>query len=121
MVKTLSTAETVSVTEASERGVSAIVRSASEGRDILVERRGRPVAAVIGMHRLLEIQELERDLRSATLAFCRLATDTGRRTSLDAVITSLGFDRAELEAELDSELAAQTAALPPSRPSRHRK
>ncbi len=98
--------ETVSVTEAAERGVSAIVRAASEGHDIVVERHGQAVAAVVGMRRLRELAELEADLRSAALVLTRLATDDGRRTDLDDVIAALGFDRAELEAELHADLAA---------------
>ncbi|CAN5792779.1 hypothetical protein BH24ACT3_BH24ACT3_09790 [soil metagenome] len=98
--------ETLSVTEAAERGVSAIVRAAGEGRDIVVERHGQAVAAVVSMRRLSELAELEADLRSAALVLTRLATDDGRRTGLDDVIAAFGFDRAELEAELDADLAA---------------
>lgn len=99
-------AETLSVTEAAERGVSAIVRAAGDGHEIVVERHGQAVAAVVSMRRLDELSELEADLRSAALVLARLATDDGRRSSLDEVIASLGFDRAELEAELDADLAA---------------
>jgi antitoxin (DNA-binding transcriptional repressor) of toxin-antitoxin stability system len=98
--------ETVSVTEAAERGVSAIVRAAGEGHDIVVERHGQAVAAVVGMQRISELAELEADLRSAALVLSRLATDDGRRTDLDEVIAAFGYDRAELEAELDADIAA---------------
>ncbi len=98
--------ETVSVTDAAKRGVSAIVRAAGEGHDIVVERHGRAVAAVVGMQRLSELAELEADLRSTALVLTRLATDDGRRTDLDEVIAAFGFDRADLEAELDADLAA---------------
>ena len=53
-----------------------------------------------------EIRRLESDLHDAVLLLARLATDTGARTPLDTVISHLGFDRADLEAELDAELAA---------------
>lgn len=105
MQVTTSAAETVSVTVASARGVAALVREADEGHDVVVARRGRPVAAIVGMRRLAELQELESDLRSAALVLSRMATDTGERTDLDSVIASLGFDRAELEAEVAAELA----------------
>lgn len=94
------------MTQAAERGVSAIVRAADEGREIVVERHGRAVAAIVGMQRLEALSELEADVRSAALVLSRLATDDGSRTTLDEVIASLGFDRAELEAELDADLAA---------------
>jgi len=99
-------AEVLSVTEASSRGVAGLVRSVEAGTDVVVARHGRPVAAVVSMARLLELQELERDLRDTALVLARLATDTGRRTSLDEVIETFGFGRESLEAELDADLAA---------------
>lgn len=98
--------ETLTVTQATERGVSAILRQASDGNDLIVEKHGVPIAAVVGISRFEELEELERDLRSAALVMARLATDDGKRTTLDEVIASFGFDRAVLEAELDSELSA---------------
>jgi len=98
--------ETMSVTEASARGVGAIVRAASEGHDIVVERHGQAIAAVVGMRRLGELCELEADLRSAALVLTRRATDNGRRTDLDDALAAFGFERAELETELDAELTA---------------
>lgn len=106
MAAVLPSPETVSVTEAAERGVSAIVRAAGEGHEIVVERHGQAIAAVVSMRRLGELAELEADLRSAALVLTRLATDDGRRTDLDDVIAAFGFDRAELEAELDADIAA---------------
>jgi antitoxin (DNA-binding transcriptional repressor) of toxin-antitoxin stability system len=98
--------ETLSITEATERGVSAIMREASQGHDFVVERRGVAVAAVVGMGRFAEMGELERDLRSAALVLSRFATDSGRRVDLDDAIASFGFNRTELESELDADLAA---------------
>lgn len=48
----------------------------------------------------------EADRRETALLLSRAATDCGRRTALDDVLTTFGFDRAELEAELDADLAA---------------
>ena len=96
----------VSVTEAAARGLPRLVRDAEMGEDLIVERRGRAVAAVVGMRHLDEIRRLESDLHDAVLLLARLATDTGARTPLDTVISHFGFDRAGLEAELDAELAA---------------
>ncbi len=109
MASIIPSPETVSVTEAAERGISALVRAASEGHEIVVERRGQAVAAVVGMQRLAELAELEADLRSAALALTRLATDRGRRTGIGDAIAAFGFDRSELEAELDADLAAGRA------------
>jgi prevent-host-death family protein len=96
----------VSVTEAARRGVAGLVRDAEAGQDIVVARRGQPVAAVIGMRRLTQLRELERDLRDVALVLARAATDNGHRTDLDSAIAAFGFARAELEAELDDDLAA---------------
>lgn len=96
----------VSVTEAATRGASKLVRAAEHGEDLVVERHGKAVAAVVSMAHLEAIKELESDLRESVLLLSRLATDTGSRTDLDQVLSTFGFDRAELEAELDAELAS---------------
>jgi antitoxin (DNA-binding transcriptional repressor) of toxin-antitoxin stability system len=93
---------TISVTDASARGVSGLLRDAEGGTDVIVQRHGRAVAAVVGMDRLTELASLEADIRSAALVFARAADDDGARTDLDDVIEALGFDRAQLEAELDA-------------------
>jgi prevent-host-death family protein len=100
------TPNVVSVTEAASQGIAKLVRSAEEGHDTVVARHGRPVAAMVGMRRLEELRELERDLRDIALILTRAATDTGARVGLDEVITAFGYDRAALEAELDADLAA---------------
>jgi hypothetical protein len=78
---------------------------AREG-DSAGERHGKAVAAAVSMRHLEEIRRLEADLRQTVLLLSRAATDTGRRTGLDEVLASFGFDRAELEAELAADLAA---------------
>lgn len=97
----------ISVTDASARGVSGLLRDAEGGNDVIVKRHGHPVAAVVGMDRLAEIARLEADVRSAALVLARAATDDGEPKDLDDVIAALGFDRRQLEAELDAELAEQ--------------
>lgn len=95
----------LSVSEAAARGVAALVRDAGAG-DVVVSRHGKPVAAVVSMDRLAELHALERDLRDLLLVVTRAATDTGGRVGLDDAFAALGFDRAELAAELDEDLAA---------------
>jgi len=98
--------ETVlSVTDAAGRG-AALFRDAEEGHDVVVARRGRPVAAVIGIGRLEAVRTLEADLRSAAVALSRLLSDDEVRHGLDAVIARFGYSRDELEAELDADLDA---------------
>ncbi len=98
--------ETVSVSDASARGVAGLVREAENGREVIVVRHGTPVAAVIGMARFESLRELERDLRSSCLVIARAATDNGSRTNLDDAIVAFGFNREELDAELEADLAA---------------
>lgn len=97
---------TLSVTDAGKRGLSRIVADAEAGAAVVVERRGKPAAVVVGMKRIQSILEREDDVRSAVLVLSRAATDSGNRTSLDEVISAFGFDRAELEEELEAERAA---------------
>jgi antitoxin (DNA-binding transcriptional repressor) of toxin-antitoxin stability system len=96
----------MSVTAANSRGVSGLLKDAESGSDIVVERHGHAVAAILSVRRLGELSALEADLRSAALVLSRAATDTGERTELDDAIVALGFDRAELDAELGAESTA---------------
>jgi prevent-host-death family protein len=96
----------ISVTDAAARGVAGLIKDAEAGADIIVSRRGKPVAAVISTRQLEQLRSLEGDLRDAAMVIIRAATDTGRRSSLDDAIAAFGFSRAELEAELDADLAA---------------
>jgi prevent-host-death family protein len=100
------TSPVVSVTEATTMGIAALVREAQSNGAMVVSRRGRPVAAVVSMERLHELDDLEGDLRDIALVLARTFSDTGERTSLDDAIAASGFDRATLEAELDADLAA---------------
>lgn len=96
---------TLSVTAATGRGVAGLVKDAERGEDIIVERHGRAVAAVISVQHFTELQRVRSDLNAAVLALARELTDTGDRAGLDDTITAFGFDRAELEAELDADIA----------------
>ena len=100
----------MSVTAASERGVSGLLKDAEGGIDIVVQRHGQAVAAIVSMRHLNELAALEADLRSAALVLARVATDTGERTTLDTALAVFGFDRAELESELKAELEAELKA-----------
>lgn len=102
-------ATTISVTDASKRGLPRLVADAEAGAGIVVERRGVPAAVVVGAERMRSILTREDDLRSAALVLTRAAADNGNRSSLDEVLTAFGFDREELEGELDAELRTADA------------
>jgi hypothetical protein len=92
----LGAAEPLPIAEASRRGISKLVADAENGRATILRRHAEPVAAVISFHELQRLQGLERDLIDVALVLARAATDTGRRTSLDEAIESLGFTRDQL-------------------------
>jgi len=96
----------LSVTAATGRGVAGLVKDAERGEDIIVERHGRAVAAVISVKHFDELHRVRAGLLAAALVLARELSDTGTRTGLDDAIASFGFDRAELEAELDADIAA---------------
>lgn len=88
--------ESVSVTKASQLGISRLVANAEKGAECIVSRRGVPAAVVVGAARWADMLEREEDLRSAALVLARELSDTGERTTLDEVISALGFTRDEL-------------------------
>ncbi|MFC8046835.1 type II toxin-antitoxin system Phd/YefM family antitoxin [Nocardia sp. NPDC057353] len=90
----------LSVTDAARRGIAGLVADAEAGADLVVTRHHRPVAAVVGMERLAELDRAESDLRDLALVLARAATDSGNRTSLDDVLGAFGHTRQSL-AELD--------------------
>lgn len=92
----------VSVSDAAQRGVAGLVADAEAGTDLVVTRYRRPVAAVVGMDRLAELDRAESDLRDLALVLARAATDGGNRTSLDDVLAAFGHTRQSL-ATLDDE------------------
>jgi prevent-host-death family protein len=93
----------LSVTEAAQRGVAGLVADAEQGSDMIVTRRHHPVAAVISIDRLNELEEIAADLRDLALVLARAMTDTGRRTSLDDVLSAFGHTRETLAAMPDDE------------------
>lgn len=95
---TVADSEQVAITEASRRGVSRLVADAENGHPTVLRRRAEPVAAVVSYRELQRLQALERDLVDVALVLARAATDTGRRISLDEVITSSGYTREQLDA-----------------------
>lgn len=85
--------EHISVTEASARGVARLVADAAHGSEVVVTRRGTPVAAVVSIERLAALDELRRDLRDLALVVGRSADDDGRRVPLDNVLGAFGVAR----------------------------
>jgi prevent-host-death family protein len=93
---TIDTNSLLSISEASQKGVSALIRAAEEGQDQVVLRNNKPVAAVVSMRRLDEQQQLREDLADVTMLAARMLTTDGKVSSLDEVLDRFGFTRDEL-------------------------
>ncbi|WP_329312076.1 type II toxin-antitoxin system Phd/YefM family antitoxin [Streptomyces sp. NBC_01262] len=96
-------AHELTVTEAAQRGVAKLVAEAEQGSDLVVTRRHRPVAAVVGMDRLAAIEEAAADLHDLALVLARSVTDSGERTSLDDVLAAFGHTRDSIAGLPDDE------------------
>ncbi|MEV5553984.1 type II toxin-antitoxin system prevent-host-death family antitoxin [Nonomuraea wenchangensis] len=93
----------LSVTEAARRGVARLVADAEQGTDLVVTRRHQPVAAVVSIRRLNQLEEAAADLHDLALVLARSVTDTGERVSLDEVLEAFGHTRESLASIPDDE------------------
>ena len=98
--------KTLSINDASRSGLSGLVASAEAGTPVALSRHGRVVAEVVSAEEMAMLREAKDSLLETAIVMARFATDNGNRTELDDVIETLGFNRAELEAELGAEIAA---------------
>ena len=92
----VNTADLISITEASKRGVSALVREAEAGHEQILLRTNRAVAAVVSMERLEDIERLQADLLDVSLAAARMLTTGPHRHALDDVLATFGYSREQL-------------------------
>ena len=90
------TADLLSISDANKLGISGLVREAEQGREHVLLRNNRPVAAVVSMQRLEELQQLEEDLLDVSLATARMLATGPARHSLDAVLAQFGYTRDDL-------------------------
>lgn len=90
----------ISVTEASQKGISKLVAEACAGHTRVVMRNNQPAAAIVDMNtmaRLQHLDELEDDMRLLSVAWVRALTDSGARHRLDDVLADLDIDLSEDE------------------------
>ena len=84
----------LSVTEASRRGVARLVADAAHGTEVVVDRHGAPVAAVVGVERFAELDAAaRRPARPGAGDRPRPPTTTAARTPLDDVVDAFGRAR----------------------------
>lgn len=96
---TLDTRELISVTEAGRLGISALVKAAERGEQRILMKNNKPVAAVVGIERLEQNEELEEQLLDASIALTRLLTTSERRHSLDDVLARFGISREDIQGD----------------------
>jgi len=90
------TADLISISDASKLGVSTLIRQAEAGHEQVVLRNNKPVAAVVSMKRLEQLQQLQEDILDVSLAAARALTTGPRRHSLDHVLARFGYTREQL-------------------------
>lgn len=93
------TDDLISVSQASKLGLSRLLTDAEHGHDRIVLKNNRPVAAVVNMDRLAEMERLSDDLADVALVTARLLGGTPIRIGLDDVLKRFGVTRKELENE----------------------
>ncbi|MBK5224617.1 MAG: hypothetical protein JJE52_17435 [Acidimicrobiia bacterium] len=89
--------EVLTVEEARRRGASLF-------SDVLLDHQ--PIAISVGHERVVvvsgqdyeDLEEIQRDLFDGIVAVARIATDSGRRTTLDEIIKLHGITEEELAA-----------------------
>jgi prevent-host-death family protein len=92
----INTDDLISVSEATKRGISGLIRSVESGREPVIVRNNQPVAVVVGIRKLERLQQLEDDLADLALVTARMLTDTGGRSDLDDILQQLGYTRDQL-------------------------
>jgi antitoxin (DNA-binding transcriptional repressor) of toxin-antitoxin stability system len=92
----IDTDDLISVSQASKLGLSRLLNDAEHGHDRVVLKNNRPVAAVVNMNRLSELQRLSDDLADVALITARLLLATPHRFTLDEVLDKFGFTREDL-------------------------
>lgn len=86
------TQDLISITEAASRGLSRLVRDAESGRVPILLRNNRPVAAIVSIERLEELD----DARDLALVAARMLTESAPPSSLDEVLETFGYTREDL-------------------------
>ena len=92
------TSDLISVSDAAKLGVSGLVRAAEEGHGHVLLRNNKPVAAVVSIERLEQLQQLEEDMIDVSLSVARTLTTGPDRRSLDDVLARFGYTREQLRA-----------------------
>jgi len=92
----IDTADLLSISDANKLGVSGLVRRAESGRGYMLLRNNKPVAAMMSVTRLEQLQELEENLLDISLATARMLATGPARHSMDDVLARFDYTREQL-------------------------
>lgn len=92
----LETSDLISISEANKLGISSLIRQAEQGRQRVLLRNNKPVAVVISMAHLEQLQELEEEIADIALTTARMLTTGPERRPLDDILAQFGYTRAAL-------------------------
>ena len=87
------------MSEASSIGVTGLIKQAEVEGEKVILRNNKPVAAVVSIQRLEELEALEDaqdDVLDIALASARLMTAGEKRYTLDDVLAQFGYTREQL-------------------------
>jgi prevent-host-death family protein len=93
---------TLSVTEATARGISGVINAALQ-EEVVLERHGKPVAVVMSYEQRVAIREECQDLLDLVLVTARQATSTGKFFTSDDLYAAFGTTREEVLAMSDDD------------------
>lgn len=94
------TSDLISISDASKLGVPGLVQAAEDGHEHVLLRDNKPVAAVVSIARLEQLQQLEDDMIDVSLSVSRTLTTGADRHSLDDVLARFRYTRDQLR-EMD--------------------
>jgi antitoxin (DNA-binding transcriptional repressor) of toxin-antitoxin stability system len=94
----IDTKELISISDAAKKGLSKLASDAAAGHEPVLLRNNRPIAALVSIERLDELEQREADVRDIALAMARLLTAGEERISLDEVLQHFGYTREQLRA-----------------------
>lgn len=93
----------ISVSEASNRGISGLVADAEGGTTQVIIRNSKPAAAVVSIAELDRIEELHENAVLLIAALARDLTDTGVRHDLDDIAATFGVDLSNIDDDEDKD------------------
>lgn len=91
----IDTRDMVNVSEASNRGVSWLVREAEGGRTMLIVKNSEPAVVVTNVEKLTRLERMDETIENLQLlaaTLVRMAADDGIRHDLEDVIAELGIE-----------------------------